>query len=211
MPKTKGILGRKLGMTRVYDENGHSVPVTVIEAGPCTVLQRKTAAKEGYDAVQLGFLKRKPSRMNKAEAGHCKRAGCEGGFYHIREFHVQADDNVEVGQEITLSSLFNVGDKIAISGLSKGRGFQGVVKRHGFAGGRKSHGSNFHRAPGSIGCSAWPSRVLKGKKLPGRMGNERVTQKNLKIIDIRDDHVLLVHGPVPGAKDGLLNIYIMPA
>lgn len=211
MPKTKGILGRKLGMTRIYDENGHSVPVTVIEAGPCTVLQRKTAEKEGYDAIQLGFLKRKASRVSKAEAGHSKRAGCDTGFYHIREFRIQPDDAIEVGQEITLSSLFNVGDKVAISGVSKGRGFQGVIKRYGFAGGRKSHGSNFHRAPGSIGCSAWPGRVVKGKKMPGRMGNERVTQKNLKIIDIRDDHVLLVRGPVPGAKDGLLNIHIMPA
>ena len=211
MPKTKGILGRKLGMTRVYDENGHSVPVTVIEAGPCTVLQKKTAEKEGYDAVQLGFLKRRASRINKAQAGHCKRAGSEDGFYHIREFHFQPDEAIEVGQEITLSSLFNIGDKVAISGVSKGRGFQGVVKRHGFSGGRKTHGSNFHRAPGSIGCSAWPSRVLKGKKLPGQMGNDRVTQKNLKIVDIRDDHVLLVRGAVPGAKDGLVNIYIMPA
>ncbi|NQS72105.1 MAG: 50S ribosomal protein L3 [Desulfobulbaceae bacterium] len=211
MPKTKGILGRKLGMTRVYDENGHSIPVTVIEAGPCTVLQRKTAEKEGYDAVQLGFLKRKPSRVNKPEAGHCRRAGCEGGFYHIREFRVQPDEAYEIGQEITLASLFAVGDKVAITGVSKGRGFQGVVKRHGFGGGRKSHGSNFHRAPGSIGCSASPSRVFKGKKMPGRMGNERVTHKNLKIIDIRDDHVLLVRGPVPGAKDGLLNIHIMAA
>lgn len=198
-------------MTRVYDEMGHSIPVTVIEAGPCTVLQKKTVEKEGYDAVQLGFLKRKSSRINRAAAGHCRRAGSEDGFYHIREFRMQPDEAVEVGQEITLSALFNIGDKVVISGLSKGRGFQGVVKRHGFAGGRKSHGSNFHRAPGSIGCSAWPSRVLKGKKLPGRMGNERVTQKNLKIIDIRDDHILLVRGSVPGAKNGLLNIYAMPA
>ncbi len=211
MPKTTGILGRKLGMTRVYDENGHSIPVTVIEAGPCTVLQRKTAEKEGYDAVQLGFLKRKASRMNKAEAGHCRCAGVEGGFYHIREFHVQPDNGLEVGQELTVATLFKIGDLVSITGISKGRGFQGVVRRHGFKGGRDTHGSNFHRAPGSIGSSAWPSRVLKGQRLPGRMGNERVSQKNLKIVDIREDHVLLVHGAVPGAKNGLLSIYTISA
>lgn len=211
MPKTKGILGRKLGMTRVYDENGHAIPVTVIEAGPCTVLQKKTVAKEGYDAVQLGFLKRKISRLTKAEAGHCRRAGCETGFYHVREFYMQPDEAIEVGQELTLASMFQIGDMVAVTGQSKGRGFQGVIRRHGFSGGRKTHGSNFHRAPGSIGCSAWPSRVLKGKKLPGRMGNDRVTTKNLKIVDIRDNHVLLVRGAVPGAKNGLLNIHLMAA
>ncbi len=211
MPKTKGILGRKLGMTRVYDENGHAIPVTVIEAGPCTVLQKKSVAKEGYDAVQLGFLRRKVSRVTKAEAGHCKRAGSETAFYHVREFRIQPDEAIEVGQELTLASMFQIGDMVTVSGQSKGRGFQGVIRRHGFSGGRKTHGSNFHRAPGSIGCSAWPSRVLKGKKLPGRMGNDRVTLKNLKIVDIRDNHVLLVRGAVPGAKNGLLNIHVMPA
>lgn len=211
MPKTKGILGRKLGMTRVYDKNGHAIPVTVIEAGPCTVLQKKTVAKEGYDAVQLGFLKRKASRLTRAEAGHCKRAGSETGFYHVREFRMQPDEAIEVGQELTLASMFQIGDMVAVTGQSKGRGFQGVIRRHGFAGGRKTHGSNFHRAPGSIGCSAWPSRVLKGKKLPGRMGNARVTTKNLEIVDIRDNHVLLVRGAVPGAKNGLLNIHLMAA
>ena len=211
MPKTKGILGRKLGMTRVYDENGHAIAVTVIEAGPCTVLQRKSAEKEGYDAVQLGFLPRKASRATKAEVGHCKRAGVEGAFYHVAEFHVQADDQLAAGQELKASELFKIGDKVAISGVSKGRGFQGVVRRHGFRGGRDTHGSNFHRAPGSIGSSAWPSRVLKGMRMPGRMGGERVTLKNLKIVDIRDDRVLLVSGAVPGAKNGLLNIYTIPA
>ncbi len=210
MPKTKGILGRKLGMTRIYDENGRSIPVTVIEAGPCTVLQIKNTASEGYDSVQLGFLEKKQSRMSKAEIGHCRRSGSEG-FYHIQEFRTLADDEFQVGQQVTPSHFFNIGDKVSVSGTSKGRGFQGVVKRHGFAGGRKTHGSNFHRAPGSIGCSAWPSRVLKGKKLPGRMGNDRVTQKNLKIVDIRDDRYLLVRGSVPGAKNGLLNIYTIIA
>jgi large subunit ribosomal protein L3 len=207
MPNTKGILGRKVGMTRVYDENGRAIPVTVIEAGPCTILQKKTEGKEGYNAIQLGFIEKKASRLNKPEAGHFKRSGGTG-FYHIKEFRVNDPESYEVGQSISLAEIFSIGDLIDISGQSKGRGFQGVVKRHGFHGGRKTHGSNFHRAPGSIGCSAWPSRVVKGKKLPGRMGNEVVTQKNLKVIDIRtEENVLLVHGTIPGAKNGILNIY----
>lgn len=207
MPNTKGILGRKVGMTRVYDENGRAIPVTVIEAGPCTILQKKTEGKEGYNAIQLGFIEKKASRLNKPEAGHFKRSGGTG-FYHIKEFRVNDPESYEVGQSISLVEIFSIGDLIDISGQSKGRGFQGVVKRHGFHGGRKTHGSNFHRAPGSIGCSAWPSRVVKGKKLPGRMGNEVVTQKNLKVIDIRtEENVLLVHGTIPGAKNGILNIY----
>ncbi|MBM9614639.1 50S ribosomal protein L3 [Desulfobulbus rhabdoformis] len=207
MPNTKGILGRKLGMTRVYDENGRSIPVTVIEAGPCTVLQKKTVAKEGYNAIQVGFLEKKASRLNKPEAGHFKRSGGKG-FYHVKEFRIEDPEAYEVGQEITLSEVLSVGEMIDITGQSKGRGFQGVMKRHGFHGGRKTHGSNFHRAPGSIGCSAWPARVVKGKKLPGRMGNDTITQKNLKVVDIRtEDNVLLVRGTVPGAKNGVVNIY----
>ena len=207
MPKTKGILGRKIGMTRVYDENGRSIPVTVIEAGPCTILQKKTVQKEGYNAIQLGFLEKRESKLNKPEAGHFKRSGGKG-FYHVKEFRVENPESFEVGQQLTLADLAAIGDIIDITGKSKGRGFQGVMKRHGFHGGRATHGSDFHRAPGSIGCSAWPSRVLKGKKLPGRMGNETVTQKNLKIIDIRsEENVLLVRGTVPGSKNGLLNIY----
>lgn len=207
MPKTKGILGRKLGMTRVYDENGRAIPVTVIEAGPCTILQKKTVGKEGYNAIQIGFLEKKESRLNKPEAGHCKRSGGVG-FYHIKEFRVVDPNSYEIGQQITLAEILTIGDLIDISGNTKGKGFQGVIKRHGFSGGGAGHGSNFHRAPGSIGCSAWPSRVLKGKKMPGRMGNELMTQKNLKVIDIRtEENVLLVRGTVPGAKNGLLNIY----
>ncbi len=207
MPKTKGILGRKIGMTRVFDENGRSIPVTVIEAGPCTILQKKTVAKEGYNAIQLGFLEKKESKLNKPEAGHFKRSGGKG-FYHVKEFRVDNPESFEVGQMLTLSEVAAIGDLVDIVGKTKGCGFQGVIKRHGFKGGRTTHGSNFHRAPGSIGCSAWPSRVMKGKKLPGRLGNDAVTQKNLKIVDIRnEDNVLLVHGTVPGAKNGLLNIY----
>ena len=207
MPNTNGILGRKIGMTRVYDENGRVIPVTVIEAGPCTILQKKTVSKEGYNAIQIGFLEKKESRLNKPEIGHYKRSGGVG-FYHVREFRVNDPESYEIGQQITLAEILTIGDLIDISGKTKGRGFQGVIKRHGFSGGGAGHGSNFHRAPGSIGCSAWPSRVLKGKKMPGRMGYESMTQKNLKVIDIRtEENVLLVRGTVPGAKNGLLNIY----
>jgi len=207
MPKTIGILGRKIGMTRVYSENGRSIPVTVIEAGPCTVLQKKTVDHEGYNAIQVGFLEKKASRVNKPDAGHCKRVGATG-YYHISEFRVADPEIYELGQQLTVKEVLNIGDAVDISGKSKGRGFQGVVKRHGFKGGRDTHGSMFHRAPGSIGCSAWPSRVIKGKKLPGHMGNSLLTQKNLKVIDIREDeNILLVQGAVPGAKNGLIKIF----
>jgi len=207
MPKTMGLLGKKIGMTRVYSEQGQAIPVTVIEAGPCVVLQKKTEAKEGYNAVQVGFGPKKEARLNKSQAGHCK-AAAKGGFYHLKEFRVADPEAYELGQEIQLAELVKIGDEVHISGTSKGRGFQGVIKRHGFKGGRKTHGSMFHRRPGSIGCSAWPSRVIKGKKLPGRMGNDKITKKNLTVIDVRpDEHVMLVKGSVPGAREGLLQIY----
>lgn len=207
MPKTNGILGRKLGMTRVYDEVGQVSPVTVIEAGPCVVLQKKTVGKEGYNAIQVGFGEKKQSRLNKPEAGHFKKAG-DAGYYHVREFRVENPQGYELGQQILVSELFKIGDKIDITGHSKGRGFQGVIKRHGFGGGRETHGSNFQRAPGSIGCSAYPSRVVKGKKMPGRMGVEKKTIKNLTVVDIREEeNILLVKGAVPGAKNGLVSIY----
>jgi large subunit ribosomal protein L3 len=207
MPKTMGLLGKKIGMTRIYSEMGQAIPVTVIEAGPCVVLQKKTEGKEGYNAIQVGFGPKKETRLNKPEKGHCRTAG-KGGFYHIKEFRVSDPETYELGQEIQLAELIKIGDEVHISGKSKGRGFQGVVKRHGFKGGRKTHGSMFHRRPGSIGCSAWPSRVVKGKKLPGRMGNELLTTKNLTVVDIRpDENILLVKGSVPGAPEGLLQIY----
>jgi large subunit ribosomal protein L3 len=207
MPKTIGLLGKKIGMTRIYSEQGQAIPVTVIEAGPCVVLQKKTDAKEGYNAIQVGFSSKKESRLNKPAAGHCKGAG-KGGFYHIREFRVVDPENYELGQEIQLADLIKIGDLVDISGRSKGRGFQGVIKRYGFKGGRKTHGSNFHRRPGSIGCSATPSKVVKGKKMPGRMGNDLLTQKNLTVVDIRaDENIMLVKGAVPGANQGLVQIY----
>ena len=207
MPKTIGILGRKVGMTRVYNEHGRSIPVTVIEAGPCRVLQKKTVDHEGYNAIQVGFIEKKTSRVNKPESGHFKRSEAEG-FYHVSEFHVADPETYELGQQLTVKEVLNIGDKVDVSGKTKGRGFQGVMKRHGFSGGRATHGSMFHRAPGSIGCSATPSRVVKGKKLPGQMGNNLVTQKNLTVIDIREDeNILLVQGAVPGAKNGLIKIF----
>ena len=207
MPNTMGLLGKKIGMTRVYSEQGQAIPVTVIEAGPCVVLQKKTETKEGYNAIQVGFGPKKEARMNKPEVGHCK-AAAKGGFYHIKEFRIMDPEAYELGQEIQLGELVKIGDEIHVSGKSKGRGFQGVMKRYSFKGGRKTHGSNFHRRPGSIGCSATPSRVLKGKKMPGRMGNDLLTKKNLTVIDVRaDENILLVKGSVPGAKNGLLQIY----
>lgn len=207
MPKKMGLLGKKIGMTRIYSEEGAAIAVTVIETGPCVVLQKKTVAKEGYDAIQVGFSAKKDSRVNKADAGHAKAAG-KGGFYHVKEFRVNDPEQFQVGQEIMVSDIFQVGDIIDVSGTTKGRGFQGVVKRYGFKGGRMTHGSMFHRAPGSIGCSAWPSRVIKGKRMPGHMGSTMVTKKNVTVLDIRpEQNVLVVKGGVPGAKQGLLHIY----
>ncbi len=194
-------------MTRVYNEMGRSISVTVIEAGPCKVLQKKTVGKEGYNAIQVGFLEKKESRLNKPEAGHFKRSGGTG-YYHVREFRVTEPEVYEIGQDITLAEVVKIGDQVDITGKTKGRGFQGVMKRHGFGGGKASHGSGFQRAPGSIGCSAYPGRVVKGKKLPGHMGTDKKTVKNLTVVDVREDeNILLVQGAVPGAKNGLVSIY----
>lgn len=207
MPKTMGILGKKIGMTRVYSEMGEATPVTVIEAGPCKVLQIKSVATDGYNAVQVGFGTKKSSRVNKPLSGHFKKSG-EENFYFVREFRVDNPADYQVGQDLTLENLFHSGDIVDIQGTSKGRGFQGVIKRYGFAGGGAGHGSGFHRAPGSIGCSAWPARVVKGKKMPGRMGNDTVLKKNAVVVDVRtQDNVILVKGPVPGAKNTLLKIF----
>ncbi|MDA3971709.1 MAG: 50S ribosomal protein L3 [Desulfobulbaceae bacterium] len=207
MPKTIGILGKKIGMTRVYAEDGTALGVTVLQAGPCYVTQRKTVEKEGYNAIQVGFDTKKDSRVNKPLAGHFKSAG-KGAFYHLQEFRVDNPGDYELGQEIVITDMFNVGDVIDVTGTAKGKGFQGVMKRHNFAGGPGGHGSGFHRAPGSIGMCAWPARVVKGKKLPGRMGGQTVTKKSVKIVDIRvEDNALLVKGAIPGAKQGLLHIH----
>lgn len=194
-------------MTRVYSEVGQAIPVTVIEAGPCKVLQVKTTEVDGYSAIQVGFSEKKASRVNKPESGHFKKSDTEG-FYFIREFRVDDSATYEVGQMVSIDEVMKVGDKVDVQGTTKGRGFQGVVKRHGFGGGGAGHGSMFHRAPGSIGCSAYPGRVIKGKKMPGRMGNDTVLRKNVAVIDIRaDENVVLLKGPLPGAKNGLLKIF----
>ncbi len=194
-------------MTRVYTELGQATPVTVVQAGPCKVLQVKTVETDGYNAVQLGFDAKKASRVNKPAAGHFAKSNSEG-YYHIREFRSDKAAEYAVGQEVNLSEFVKAGDVVDIQGTSKGKGFQGVMKRHGFKGGGGAHGSNFHRAPGSIGCSAWPSRVIKGKRMPGRMGNQTVLRKNVLVFDVRgDENVVLFKGPLPGAKNGLLKIF----
>ena len=202
---SKGILGKKLGTTRVFRENGQSIPVSALEVGPCYIIQVKRAEKEGYNAIQLGFQPKKEKGLNKPLTGHLKAAG-KGGFRVLREFRVDDPETYELGQEIT-SEIFDVGDRVTVSGTSKGRGFSGVVKRWGFSGGDTSHGTRSHRVPGSIGASATPSRVMKGRKMPGRMGYQRVTVKNLKVVDvIREQNLILVKGAVPGSKGGLLEI-----
>ena len=194
-------------MTRVYGEIGQTIPVTVIEAGPCKVLQVKTPEVDGYSAIQVGFSDKKASRVNKPVAGHLKKSDSEG-YYFVREFRVEDVAVYTVGQAISIDEIMKVGDKVDVQGISKGRGFQGVIKRHGFAGGGSGHGSMFHRAPGSIGCSAYPGRVVKGKKMPGRMGNDTVLRKNVVVVDIRpEENVVLLKGPLPGAKNGLLKIF----
>jgi len=194
-------------MTRVYSELGQATPVTVVQAGPCRVLQVKNETVDGYNAIQVGFSEKKSSRVNKAQAGHLKKSESQG-FYFIREFRVTDPGKFEVGQDVTLDKVFSIGDLVDVRGVSKGKGFQGVVKRYGFAGGGAAHGSKFHRAPGSIGCSAHPGRVFKGKKMPGRMGNDTILKKNVIVVDVRsEENVVLLKGPLPGAKNGLLKIF----
>jgi len=201
----KGLIGRKLGMAGVYSPDGKYVPVTVVEVGPCVITQIKTNEIDGYQALQLGFGKRKPGRTTKPLAGHLKKSGGQY-FQFLREFSVDQPADYTVGQELTLE-LFEVGQRIEVSGTTKGRGFAGTIKRHGFRRGPKTHGSRNYRLPGSIGCSAWPSKVFKGKKMPGHYGVERKTVRNLEIVDIRaDENVLLLKGAVPGFKSGMLEL-----
>lgn len=198
----KGMIGKKLGMTRVFIEEGVSVPVTVIQAGPCTVIQKKTVEKDGYNALQLGFGEKK--KVNKPLTGHFKAAG-GGSFAVLKEFKdFGEEDGVEPGSVIDLD-IFKIGEKINITGATKGRGFAGVMKRHGFGGGRATHGCTTHRSPGSIGCSAWPSRVFPGKKMAGHMGDRKMTVRNLEVVDVRPEYgVILVKGAVPGANNSVV-------
>ncbi|MES1257414.1 MAG: 50S ribosomal protein L3 [Acidobacteriota bacterium] len=200
-----GILGKKIGMTQVFRPDGQVVPVTLLKAGPCMVVQRKTPATDGYDAVQLGLLEFvKPKRINKPSTGHLKKAGVEGAKF-LREFRLDrgnASGDMKAGDQVLVSD-FKPNEKIDVIGVSKGKGFAGVVKRHHFRGGEGSHGSMFHRAPGSIGASSFPSRVLPGMRMGGHMGNEQVTVRNLEIIDVdTEDNVLVVKGAVPGPNGG---------
>ena len=200
------LIGRKLGMTRYFLEEGKSIPVTLVKAGPCVVVQKKTAKKDGYEAIQVGFeVQGKESHISKPLRGHLKSSG-ERFFKHLREIKVDSADEFELGQEIK-ADMFSVGETICVSGRSKGRGFTGVVKRWGFAGGKDTHGCRSHRVPGSIGSNTSPARVFKGKKLPGRMGYQRTTVKNLKILDVRIDmDVIAVGGAVPGSRNSILEI-----
>jgi len=200
------LIGKKLGMTRIFDSDGLAIAVTVIEAGPCFVVQKKTGAKEGYNALQVGFERRSLGRCKKPEKGHFEKHGAKSGFKYVREIRLAAEGEFAEGQEITVGQ-FAIGDFVDVIGTSKGRGFAGTVKRHKFHRGPMTHGSMNKRAPGSIGCSAYPSRVLPGKKLPGHMGAARVTQKNLEVVDVRpEDNLLLVKGAVPGPRQGLVLI-----
>jgi large subunit ribosomal protein L3 len=192
-------------MTQIFVEDGTVIPVTVIKAGPCLVVQRKTAGNDGYEAVQIGLVEEKPAKPNQPQAGHFRKAGV-APVRQVEEFRLDSGEEIKAGDEIK-ASMFNEKDYVDIVGTSKGKGYQGVMKRHNFAGGRGSHGSMFHRAPGSIGSSAYPSRVFKGMRMAGRMGGERVTTKNLQIVKIdAEQNLIYVRGAVPGPKSGYLAI-----
>jgi len=200
-----GILGKKLGMTQIYSDDGTAVPVTVVQAGPCLVVQRKTAGVDGYEAVQIGLVDDKPAKPGRPRAGHFQKAGV-APMRHLVEFAVAADDESKPGDQVK-ASVFATDDYVDVAGNGKGKGFQGVIKRHGFSGGRATHGSMFHRAPGSIGQSAFPSRVFPGTRLPGRMGGKRVTVKNLRVVKVDDENNLLyLRGAVPGTNGAFLTI-----
>lgn len=201
----EGILGRKLGMTQIYAEDGTAIPVTVVKAGPCLVVQRKTSESDGYEAVQLGLVEeRPPRRVTGPRRGHFEKAGV-APTRRVMEFAVEAgEDGTQPGDQVNVS-MFAEGDYVDAVGTSRGKGFQGVIKRHGFGGGRATHGSMFHRAPGSIGSSAFPSRVFPGLRLPGQMGGKRVTAKNLRVVKVdAENDLIYLKGAVPGAKDAYL-------
>ncbi|HEY7821175.1 MAG TPA: 50S ribosomal protein L3 [Vicinamibacteria bacterium] len=207
----KGIIGRKLGMTQRFDEDGTVVPVTVLKAGPCVVVQRKTLASDGYDAIQLGLVEAdRRKKSTKAQEGHFKKSGA-APCRVLREFRLSSGEEPNVGDSVKVS-VFTKSEKVDVSGVSKGKGFAGVVKRHHFRGGRATHGSMFHRAPGSIGASAFPSRVLPGMRAGGHMGQDRVTAKNLEVVEvIEEQDLLLVRGAVPGANGTYVEITRSPS
>lgn len=201
----KAILGRKIGMTQIFAEDGRVVPVTVVKAGPCVVVQKKTVETDGYNAVQVGFGEIKEKRVNKPTMGRFKKAGVTPTRF-MREFRLQDTPELEVGAEIKVD-IFETGEKIDVSGISKGKGFQGVIARWGQHRGPMSHGSRYHRRPGSMGACASPAKVMKGKRLPGRGGSDKVTIQNLEVIKVdTDKDLILVKGAVPGARGGLVTI-----
>src|SRR5688572_12330586 len=203
-----GIIGRKVGMTQIYDEKGEAIPATVIEAGPCPVVQVKTRERDGYAAVQLGFGEKREKNLSKPVIGHFKKTGQSVRAF-LREFRTDDPAAFTTGQEVKVDQ-FEVGRNVDVTATSIGRGFQGTRKRHGFTGGRATHGCTTHDQPGSIGASAYPSRVIKGKRLPGRMGGARVTVKNLEVVAVdAEQSLLVVRGAIPGPKSGL--VLVRPA
>jgi large subunit ribosomal protein L3 len=201
-----GLIGKKVGMTRIFDDAGVQVPVTVIEAGPCPVVQVKSLDRDGYQAVQVGYGSQMAKRATRAETGHATKAGLETPPRVMREFRIENGEAYEVGQQLTVS-LFEAGDRVKVTGNSKGRGFQGVVKRHGFRGRPGSHGHPMSRNPGSIGPGTDPSRVIKGKRLPGQMGGTRTTIRNLEVVRVDGErNLLFVKGGVPGSRNGYVLI-----
>ena len=201
----KSIIGKKVGMTQIFDDQGKVIPVTVIEAGPCTVVQVKTVESDGYNAIQLGYGEVKEHKLTKPEKGHYTKVKLTPKK-HLREFRVDSLENVNVGDEIKVDT-FAVGDKLDIQGISKGKGFQGVIKRHGQSRGPMGHGSMYHRRPGSMGPTSTPGRVFKGKNLPGHMGRETITIQNLEVVKVDlDKNAILVKGSVPGAKGAILKL-----
>ena len=201
-----GVIGKKIGMTQVFAEDGTVIPVTVIEVGPCAIVQKKTIEKDGYSALKIGCSAKKIEKLRKPLRGQFKKMN--GNAYSVlKEFRVDKADGYQVGDKLTLD-LFDSGEKVVVSSISKGKGFAGVIKRWGFSRGPMTHGSKFHRAQGSTGTSATPSRVIKGRKMPGHLGAKKVTVKGLEIIDIRQqENILLVKGAIPGAKNGMVAVY----
>ena len=202
----RGILGKKLGMTQIFADDGQAHPVTVIQAGPCLVVQRKTADKDGYEAVQVGLVEERPARrVTKAQLGHFEKAAV-APMRRLVEFDVESGDEYKAGDQVKVD-IFAVDDYVDVVGTSKGKGFQGVIRRHGFGGGRATHGSMFHRAPGSIGQASDPSRVFPGTRLPGQTGNVRVTKKNLLVVKVDEEkNLLYLKGAVPGPRNGYVEV-----
>lgn len=202
----KAMIGKKIGMTQIFDEKGIVIPVSVIEAGPLTVVQKKTAETDGYDAIKVGYEKVQEKKLNKPDLGQFTKTKLAPMKY-LKEFRFEDVSGYEVGQEIKAADMFQSGDKIDVSGISKGKGFQGTIKRFGQKGGPKTHGSMYHRRPGSMGSNTSPARVFKGKKLPGHMGMDNTTIQNLEVVRVDSDrNLILIKGAVPGPKGGLLVI-----